>query len=308
LAAAGLVAEPPHNPSVKGWFDLLRQYGPLWVTTDEQPGEGFAIHARIIKGMSGDGTPTGTLFNIIDPAQGREYNEKVRDFVKKYEEEIAVTGHARIQIVHWPSNVKSHIVNRTSTTKSRMQTITEQSYGRAWGEETVDTSKEVTDGIEIGEVEDVGYTKAMTVPVDDSFCTVNPAESASSPNFKFSEFRCKDTSQTEAPKKLRGNIQEVMNNLEILRSELGDSPITIVSGYRTFEYNRDVIYGGKTKKVLKSRHVCGMAADIKVKDYTPKQVYDTIESLISQGKMKKGGLGLYSTFVHYDVRGYNARW
>ena len=26
------------------------------------------------------------------------------------------------------------------------------------------------------------------------------------------------------------------------------------------------------------------------------------------GKMKQGGLGLYDTFVHYDVRGTKARW
>jgi len=41
---------------------------------------------------------------------------------------------------------------------------------------------------------------------------------------------------------------------------------------------------------------------------TPQEVADLIEELISQGKMKEGGLGRYNTFTHYDIRGYNARW
>ena len=35
---------------------------------------------------------------------------------------------------------------------------------------------------------------------------------------------------------------------------------------------------------------------------------DTIERLIREGKMEDGGMGRYSTFVHYDVRGSRARW
>ena len=41
---------------------------------------------------------------------------------------------------------------------------------------------------------------------------------------------------------------------------------------------------------------------------TPKQVYDAIEILISNGDMLQGGLGLYNTFVHYDFRGNKSRW
>jgi uncharacterized protein YcbK (DUF882 family) len=37
-------------------------------------------------------------------------------------------------------------------------------------------------------------------------------------------------------------------------------------------------------------------------------VKDTIVELIKEGKMKKGGIGLYTTFTHYDVRGFNRRW
>jgi hypothetical protein len=41
---------------------------------------------------------------------------------------------------------------------------------------------------------------------------------------------------------------------------------------------------------------------------TPKQVANTIEKLISEGKMKQGGLKAYGSFTHYDCRGVRARW
>ena len=37
-------------------------------------------------------------------------------------------------------------------------------------------------------------------------------------------------------------------------------------------------------------------------------VYDVVESLISEGLISEGGLGLYKTFIHYDIRGTKARW
>ncbi len=106
VAAAGLIAEPPMNPSIKGWENLLRSYGPLWVTTDEAPGKAWAIHARLITAIKGDGTPAGTKFSIIDPAGGRQYTESIAVFVPKYEEEVRKTGYTRIQILHWPKDAR----------------------------------------------------------------------------------------------------------------------------------------------------------------------------------------------------------
>ena len=36
---------------------------------------------------------------------------------------------------------------------------------------------------------------------------------------------------------------------------------------------------------------------------TPLEVYNAIEKLIDDGDMLQGGLGLYDSFVHYDIRG-----
>ena len=134
----------------------------------------------------------------------------------------------------------------------------------------------------------------------ESFCPVNQASTASSANFQLSEFHSKDG--TDVPQSFRGNVQTVMNNLEVLRAELGDAPITIVSGYRSCRHNCKV--GGATR----SRHLCGQAADIRLANHTPAQVHATIEKLIAGGRMAQGGLGIYNTFVHYDIRGTRARW
>lgn len=109
LAAAGFQSQPPMNPTIDGWANMLRRYGPLWVTTDEAPGAPFAIHARILRGISGDGTPDGTTMEIVDPAGGRMYTESFTRFQAKFEEEANAMVRDRdprpfrVQIVHWPA-------------------------------------------------------------------------------------------------------------------------------------------------------------------------------------------------------------
>ncbi|HIB37975.1 D-Ala-D-Ala carboxypeptidase family metallohydrolase [Mesonia sp.] len=118
-------------------------------------------------------------------------------------------------------------------------------------------------------------------------------------NFDTHEFESKDGLST--PKNLMPNIQELADNLQVLRDYFG-LPISINSGYRSPSHNRSI--GG----VKNSQHVQGKAADITVSGKSPKEVHQAIERLIAEGKMKQGGLGLYSTFVHYDIRGTKARW
>ncbi len=102
LAASGLSAEPPANYSIEQWETLLREYGPLWVTTNEGFGSPFsAVHARIIKGISGDGTPGGTTVDVVDPAGARTYTENFQTFVNKYQDDVRNVASPRVQIVHW---------------------------------------------------------------------------------------------------------------------------------------------------------------------------------------------------------------
>lgn len=118
-------------------------------------------------------------------------------------------------------------------------------------------------------------------------------------NFSKAEFDSKDGSPM--PDAVLNNIKKVAENLQALRDALG-KPIKINSGYRSTAHNAKI--GG----VKNSQHVLGKAADIKVAGMTPKQVKEVIEALISQGKMHNGGIGLYPTFVHYDIRNTPARW
>lgn len=119
-------------------------------------------------------------------------------------------------------------------------------------------------------------------------------------NFQRSEFDCKDG--TIVPEKYHGNLRELAENLQVLRDHIG-VPVTVTgSGYRTPSHNKRV--GGAPL----SKHLTASAADINAKGFTPKQLYNQIEILIAEGKMKQGGLGLYAGFVHYDIRGQKARW
>lgn len=117
-------------------------------------------------------------------------------------------------------------------------------------------------------------------------------------NFNLSEFNKHGFALSET---VLRNIQALANNLQVLRDEV-KKPIKITSGYRSPEHNAKV--GG----VKSSRHITGEAADFKIAGMTPKQVAAVIEKLIAAGKMEEGGLGTYSTWVHYDHRNVKARW
>ena len=118
-------------------------------------------------------------------------------------------------------------------------------------------------------------------------------------NFNREEFECTDGS--EMPTDVQLNIAELAVQLEIIRSHF-NAPIHINSAYRSLEYNRSI---GSNDT---SQHVLGRAADIVVDGYTPDEVAEAIEFLISTGLIKEGGVGRYNTFTHYDIRGTRARW
>lgn len=116
-------------------------------------------------------------------------------------------------------------------------------------------------------------------------------------NFKLSEFDCKDGSVM--PDTVIFRVVKLANQLQVLRDYL-NKPISINSGYRSKSYN--AIIGGVTN----SQHILGNASDITVKGLKPLQVKEAIEHLINKGDMLQGGIGLYKTFIHYDI-GYNGK-
>lgn len=104
-------------------------------------------------------------------------------------------------------------------------------------------------------------------------------------------------------------LRPLCEALEVLRLEL-DKPITIISGYRTIEYNR-ALYEAAGKTPTDSQHSYGRAADIVVFGTPAGLVHISILELYKAKRIFIGGLGLYGGFVHVDVRpnpGHLAQW
>lgn len=112
-----------------------------------------------------------------------------------------------------------------------------------------------------------------------------------STNFRVKEFACTDGSD---PIFIDSDLVTV---LQKIRTHFGKS-VTITSAYRTPSRNKAV--GGETY----SQHLYGRAADIKVNGVTPKKVASYAETILSN----RGGIGVYDTFTHIDVRPTKARW
>ncbi len=118
-------------------------------------------------------------------------------------------------------------------------------------------------------------------------------------NFKLNELEFHD----KIPPELIANAIELLQNLQVIRDHF-QKPIIIISGYRSPARN-EVVGGAK-----KSQHMEAKAADIKIAGIPTEEVYNRIDKLMNQGKIKTGGLGFYPSqnFVHYDIRGVKARW
>jgi uncharacterized protein YcbK (DUF882 family) len=118
-------------------------------------------------------------------------------------------------------------------------------------------------------------------------------------NFSLAEFNSK--CGRPMPNNVLKNITELAKNLQVIRDEV-NLPISITSGYRSPQHN------ARVKGARNSQHLLGTAVDLKVKGMSPSSVALVIEKLIQDGKIKQGGIGIYNTWVHYDIRGTKARW
>lgn len=109
-------------------------------------------------------------------------------------------------------------------------------------------------------------------------------------HFKDAEFKCKHCGEVKLD-------QHLIAVLELLRLRFC-KPIIITSGYRCEIHNNNI--GGAPK----SKHIDGIAVDIKVKGISPSLVFDFLDDTFPNCY----GVGLYSSWVHIDVRQEKARW
>ena len=109
-------------------------------------------------------------------------------------------------------------------------------------------------------------------------------------HFKLKEFACKNTQAIIISDKL-------CDILEAIRAHF-EKPVIITSGYRTPEHNAKI--GG----AVKSQHMLGLAADIKIAGVKPADIASYARTLMPT----YGGIGIYSTFTHIDVREKISNW
>ena len=117
-------------------------------------------------------------------------------------------------------------------------------------------------------------------------------------NFNLSEFEC--NCGCSMPDFVKKNVIELAENLQVLRDAVGKLDLT--NAYRCKEHNADV--GG----AVNSQHVKGKAADLKSSTMSPSEIAVVVDDLMKSEKFKLGGIGIYNTFTHVDIRGSRARW
>ena len=122
-------------------------------------------------------------------------------------------------------------------------------------------------------------------------------------NFNINEFKCK-CGKCDVDELVYSNIVKVANNLQILRDYL-NTPIRINSAYRCVLHNRRI--GGSKY----SQHILGKAVDITADGYTPDEVYEAVQKLRRDPRLKPirfQGIGRYNTFTHLDIRDNYTTW
>jgi len=119
-----------------------------------------------------------------------------------------------------------------------------------------------------------------------------------SEHFDSSEFACRGASCCGHSHPM--NVR-LISGLELLRKAAGDRSLHINSGFRCVAYN------GAIGSEDTSQHTLGNAADVRPPgDMKPMELYFIAQHI---PEFAHGGLGVYDTFVHVDVRPDGpARW
>jgi uncharacterized protein YcbK (DUF882 family) len=94
--------------------------------------------------------------------------------------------------------------------------------------------------------------------------------------------------------------------LEPLRAKYGS--VHINSGYRTPSYNASVGGASGSFHIYTDHDGDDQAADVTCASGSPSQWHGYLNSIRQSERGGNGGLGLYSTFVHIDIRDYPSSW
>jgi uncharacterized protein YcbK (DUF882 family) len=126
-----------------------------------------------------------------------------------------------------------------------------------------------------------------------------------SKHFVVEEFDCHDGALVSA-RDYNGLEYLCRVYLEPLRQRYG--PVKILSGFRTVTWNKRVGGAPDSMHIYTIHDGNDQAADIACARGNPRAWHRTLNTIRSHKRKGKGGLGLYSTFVHCDIRDYKADW
>ncbi|MDR0249202.1 MAG: LysM peptidoglycan-binding domain-containing protein [Oscillospiraceae bacterium] len=115
------------------------------------------------------------------------------------------------------------------------------------------------------------------------------------PHFAVREFACPATDEVLVDEWLPAA-------LELMRGYIGDKPLRVTSGYRSPAYNAAVKGAAQN-----SQHILGTAADVTSAGVPPLTLCRAAEAALERLDIP-GGIGLYDSFCHVDMRERRARW
>lgn len=124
-----------------------------------------------------------------------------------------------------------------------------------------------------------------------TYSRARDGETKLAPNFRVREFRCKDGSDKIL---IDSDLVEL---LQKIRDKFGKA-VNINSAYRTASHNKKE--GGSPN----SQHLYGKAADIWISGVYSMEIAQYAEYLMPNS----GGIGVYNSFCHVDVRAKRSRW
>jgi hypothetical protein len=108
LVRMKMQAEPPASNGPQYYADLMKKFGPLWITTDAATALGaFSPQGRVLTQIAGPPTPdgAGVYFTFINPKTGTTETDSFADFISAFEPEVIDNKDTTVpltpQVVHF---------------------------------------------------------------------------------------------------------------------------------------------------------------------------------------------------------------
>lgn len=100
LSALGLSSGPAVELAIDQVHQMLRRFGAVWLTPNYDPA--FSLDARIVTGIHGDGTPSGTEVALLDPNNGAKASVPFDRLGNVFQRQGPIKQMGQMIVIHWP--------------------------------------------------------------------------------------------------------------------------------------------------------------------------------------------------------------